>query len=442
MNRDNIRRTFRRIAAPMILSNISVALLGLVDTAVIGHLDSAYYLGAVALGAVVFDFLYWGAGFIRMGTTGVAAQAYGKDDVRQIPVILAQSVLMALGIGMVIWLFQRPVIELGIFIVNGSPQVEEHARTYCRVMMWGAPAVMTMFAVSGWLLGLQKIAATVYIVVFINVLNIILDVVFVLLLNMEVRGVALASVIAQYAGVMLSLFIVARELEKHAAPWSLRRIFEAPGLRKFVRLNHDIFIRTVCLIVVFAFFTREGARQGDVILAANAILMKFYLLMALSLDGFAHAAETMVGSAIGREDRSRLIATLRLVFAWSAGFALVYSIFYALGGAWLIDLLTDLDAVRQAAYEYLPWMILSPLVAVWCFALDGIFIGATRASEMRNSMLVCAFVIFFPCWFVFSPLGNHGLWLAFTVFLVARGISLLLIFIRIEQKQGFINARY
>lgn len=440
MQKDNTGRAFWLLAGPMMISNLSMALLGLVDTAVIGRLDSAVYLGGVAIGGIIFDFLYWGMGFLRMGATGLTAQARGQNDVAELRALLLQSALIGLGVALLILLLQAPIIHYGLALLEGGAEVKRHAAVYCRWMIWGAPALMLLLAINGWLLGMQNAMAALQIGVFVNVINIILDIILVIYLDMDVRGVALASVIAQYAGVLLALLLARRMLRGRGGRWSLARALDLQKLRLFLALNHDIFIRTVCIILVFAFFTREGGRHGDLVLAGNAILMKFYLLMAMALDGFNHAAEALVGRAVGAKSRRLFKRAVALTLKWSLCFGLFLTLFYWLSGAWLINLLTDIEPVRAVALAYLPWMIGLPLLSVWCFLLDGIFIGATRGAEMRNAMLICTFAGFLPVWYLCQPLGNHGLWLAFTAFTILRGAVLGLYYLNIARGGGFVRA--
>lgn len=440
MTDKNQHQAFWLLAGPMIIGNISMALLGLVDTAVIGHLDTAVYLGGVAVGAVIFDFLYWGMGFLRMGTTGIVAQAHGKDDATEVRTILMQSIIVGLSIAFFILLIQKPVFNIGLSLLEGSSEVKYYAVVYCQWMIWGMPALMILFSVNGWLLGMQNAVAVLHIGIIVNVINIILDVVFVVYMDMDVRGVALATVISQYSGVIIAFFIIKKQLTNQSGEWLLKKILNLKKLRNFLSLNHDIFIRTICLILVFAFFTRESAKHGDLVLAANSILMKFNLLMALALDGFNHAAEALTGKAIGQRNRHLFNKAVSLSLKWSFVFGLCFTLLYWLAGKGMIYLLTDIDSVREIALIYLPWMIVLPLVSVWCFLLDGIFIGATRGPEMRNSMLICTFIFFLPLWYVFQFMGNHGLWLAFTIFIAVRGVVLGIYYFHIERNEGFIPA--
>jgi len=434
--------TMWRLAGPMIVSNISIALLGLVDTAVVGHLGQPYYLGGIAIGAIIFDFIYWGMGFLRMSTTGLTAQihgqANGQDDNNACRTILAQSLITAFLIAMIVLIFQKHIADLALWLLEGSEEVTFYARTYFEWSIWGAPAVLSLLVMTGWFLGMQNARATLIVAVTVNIINVVLDFVFVFGLDMDVRGVALASVISLYIGLFVAVFLVSRELRINPGEWLIADILHMQRLKEILALNQDIFIRTICLIFVFAFFTRQGAKQGDVILAANAILLNFQALMALGLDGFANATEALVGKAVGSKNRKAFVDSVKTATFWSFVVAISFALVYALAGKSMINVLTNILSIRTEAYQYLPWMILSPIVAVWCFLLDGIFIGATRAKEMRNSMLISTFLIFLPAWYVFQAMGNHGLWLAFIVFFVARGLTLAYASLIIEREGGFV----
>jgi MATE family multidrug resistance protein len=425
-----------RLAGPLILSNISIALLGIVDTAVVGHLSQAYYLGAVAIAAVIFDFLYWGMGFLRMGTTGIVAQVHGKGDVEEIRSTLVHATILALSIALLILLLQKPIANLAFFLIGGSEQVVAHAEIYFNWAIWGAPAVLCSMALFGWLLGMQNARATLYFAITVNIINIILDLVFVFGFGLGVRGVALASVIAQYSGLIMAIYLVRHELRHYPGLWRSDFIMDIRRLMKMLSLNQNIFIRTLCLIFVFAFFARQGAIQGDVILAANAVLLNFQALTALGLDGFANAAEALVGKAIGSQNRKAFKESIKSALHWSLIISLLFCLAYWLAGESMIALMTSIPEVKDTASIYLPWLIVSPVLCVWCFLLDGIFIGAVRGLEMRNSMVISTFLVFIPVWFLFRFLGNHGLWLALLIFFVARGISLGWCYIVIERQEG------
>lgn len=408
----------------MILSNISVPLLGMVDTGVTGHLESPVYLGAVAVGSIVFSFLYNGVNFLRMGTTGIAAQYYGADDFDGMRVSLGQAVVVALSVAALLLALQFPIGHLAMSLMTADPDISVHAFEYFSIRIWSAPGTLANMVLIGWFLGLQNARVPLLIFLTVNLTNIVLDLVFVVALGMKVDGVALASVIAEYAGLAVGLAFVARELQRHPGQWLAGKFTRLREYTAFFSVNANLFIRTMALMFAIAFVTAQGARMGEVILAANAIMMNLQNLTAFGLDGIAHAAEALVGRAVGRKDREALATAVRLCLKWSLWFAAGFSLLYAIGGPYLINLLTDLPAVRQAAMSYLPWMIASPLISVWSFLYDGVYVGATRARAMRNIMLVSTFVVFLPAWYLLQGFDNHGLWLAFMLFLASRGIGM------------------
>lgn len=413
-----------RIAAPMILSNISVPLLGMVDTGVVGHLDSPIYLGAVAIGSMIFSFLYMGMNFLRMGTTGMAAQSYGARDNDGLRVSLGQAVIVAIAIALLLLIMQWPIGQLAMALVGASSGIEENALEYFNIRIWSAPGTLANMALIGWFIGLQNARVPLLIFLTINLTNIALDLLFVLVFGMKVDGVALASVFAEYSGLAVGLLFVVKELKQRTGHWPVNKFVDWREYAVFFAINGNLFIRTMALMFTIAFVTAQGARMGDVILAANAILMNLQNLTAFGLDGIAHAAEALVGKAIGEKRRDALITAVRLSLKWSLIFAVGFTICYWAGGPLLISVLTDLPEIRDAATRYLPWMIISPLVSVWSFLYDGVYVGATRAREMRNIMVISAFAVFLPAWYLLQGFGNHGLWLAFLLFLASRGIGM------------------
>ena len=413
-----------RIAAPMILSNVSVPLLGMVDTGVVGHLDSPAYLGAVAIGGMIFTFLYLGMNFLRMGTTGIAAQNFGAGDYDALRISLGQALIVSFGIALLILLLQAPLATLALTLLGGDAETQAHAATYFYIRVWSAPGTLANYALIGWFLGLQNARIPLYIFLTINLTNILLDLLFVIGLGMDVDGVALASVIAEYTGLALGIAFAIRELRRHPGQWILERLTKLSAYLGFFSLNANLFMRTMALMFTFAFVTAQGARLGPTILAANAVLMNFQNLTSLALDGIAHAAEAMVGKATGQKDDRALQHTVALTLRWSLIFAAGFTGAYIVAGPLIIRLLTDLPEVRETAMVYLPWLIASPLISVWCFLYDGVYVGMTRAREMRNIMVISTFCVFLPLWFVSQPLGNHGLWLALMAFMASRGIGM------------------
>ncbi|MGB5579626.1 MAG: MATE family efflux transporter, partial [Woeseia sp.] len=408
----------------MIVSNVSVPLLGMVDTGVTGHLDNAAYLGAVAIGSAVFGFLYTGVNFLRMGTTGIAAQAYGAHDTAGIRNSLGQALVVALLVASLLLLLQSPLISLGMSLLGAESGVAVFARDYISIRIWSAPATLASYALIGWFIGLQNARVPLLIVVTANVTNIVLDLVFVIVLDMNVKGVAAASVIAEFTGVALGLFFAARELRRHGGAWDFARLTTLRDYAAFFAINAHLFVRTMALVFTFAFITAQGARLGTLVLAANAILMNLQNLLSFALDGIAHAAEALTGKAVGARNREALKRSVSLSMRWSAGVAVGFSLCYALAGPWFVRLLTDLPAVRATTMAYLPWLILSPVVSVWSYLYDGVFVGATKAREMRDIMLFSTLIVFLPAWYLLQGLGNHGLWLAFMLFMLSRAVGM------------------
>jgi len=408
----------------MILSNVSVPLLGMVDTGVVGHLDDPAYLGAVAVGAAIFGVLFTGVNFLRMGTTGIAAQRYGASDDDGLRTALGQALVVALCISLLLLLLQVPIGAAGIALLGPEPDVAGHARDYFDVRIWGAPATLANYVLIGWFIGLQNARIPLLVVVVTNLSNILLDLLFVVGLGMKARGVAAASVLAELAGLATGLWFVRRELARHQGQWLRERLLRIREYGAFFAINAHLFVRTMALVFTLSFVTAQGARLGGLVLAANAILLNLQYLLSFALDGFAHAAEALVGKAVGQRSRHALESAVAITLRWSLYVAVGFALLYATAGRGFVLLLTDLDDVRQTTFEYLPWMIASPLVSVWSFLYDGVFVGATRAREMRDVMLLAALAVFLPAWYLLQPLGNHGLWLAFMLFMAARGIGM------------------
>ncbi len=421
------------LAGPIMLSNLSTPLLGAVDTAVVGRLPDAAYIGGVAVGAIVFNFLYWGFGFLRMGTTGFTAQAFGAGDTDELRATLARPLILATGLGLMLIVLQAPIGWLAFSLMDASAEVEGFARAYFDIRIWSAPAALTNYALLGWLLGTQRTRAMLLLQVTLNGINIVLDIVFVVGLGWGIEGVALASVIAEFIAVALGLAIVARALRQAGGGWDRARLIRRDRLVALFRVNVDIFLRTLALIFAFAYFTAKGAVLGDVTLAANAILMHLQVFMAYGLDGFAHAAEILTGGAVGARSRAAFPQAVWVSTVWALGLAVVMAAVYGLAGPAIIRLFTVLPEVRAVAVDFLPWVVVSPLVSVWSFLLDGIFIGATRTGAMRNAMALSVLAYLAACALLIPALGNDGLWLAFLIFMAARAVSLAAAYPRLER---------
>ena len=418
------------VALPVMISNVTTPLLGVVDTGVVGRIPDPAHIGAVALGALVFTFVFWAFGFLRMGTTGLTAQALGRGDADELAAVLGRSLLIAAATGAFLIVAQWPIGAVAFALLDGSARVESLARGYFDVRIWAAPATLANYALLGWFIGLGRAGRALALQLVLNLTNIVLDVVFVLGFDFGVRGVALGTVLAEYTALALGAALAVRELTARGAPIRLALVLDAARVRRTLAVNADIMIRSLALILVFVWFVGSGAAQGDVVLAANAVLLHFISVAAFFLDGLAFAAEALVGRAIGAAQRAGLLAAVRMTTAWAAGIAAVISLVLLGSGPVLIDALTVDAAARTTARGYLVWAAFAPLLGVWAFQLDGIFIGATRTVDMRNAMLA-TLAVYLAAWWLLRPFGNDGLWGALYVSYVARAGTLLYFFPRL-----------
>ncbi|WP_429329509.1 MATE family efflux transporter [Paraburkholderia atlantica] len=412
------------LAFPIVLANLTQPILGAVDTAVAGHLDSASYLGGVALGGLFFNFVFWGFGFLRMGTTGLVAQAHGAGHGDELRNSVVRALLMAAAIGALVLLVQQPLIDYSLRAIGGSDAVQRHAQVYCHARIWAAPLALGNYVVLGWLLGTQRVRLALLSQVFINSVNIVAVVLYVYAFHWGVAGIGAATATADALGFALGLALLWHGRPRGLPALNRAALFDAAALKRLVVLNRDIFVRTLCLLSSFGWFAHLGARQGDATLAANALLLNFQTFMAYGLDGFAHAAEALVGAAIGARDRHAFAQAVKVTALWSALGALGFSFVYWGAGAWIIERLTDQAAVRAAAETYLPWAALSPVISVWGFLLDGVFIGATRTRELMMAMVVSLAVFVAASSTLLAWHGNHGLWIALLIFMATRGVTL------------------
>ena len=412
------------IALPMIASNLTIPLLSLVDTAVVGHLEHAWYLGGVALGSSLISLLFLLLGFLRMSTTGLTAQAFGAKNSQGLRDNLLQAALTALVLAAILLLLHPLVIPLVQQLSSASSEVLTQAAVYFQVRIWSAPAALLNMVLLGWFLGLQNARYPMLLLVLNQSLNIVLDLLFVLGFGWKVAGVAAASVMADYSTLLLGLYLVSKLWQQQQLPAiSLAQLKQLSGYKRLFALNRDIFIRSLCLQLVFVFIAFRGAGFGDTVVAANAVLLTFLMLVSYALDGFAYAAEATTGKAVGAKDVGEMQVLFGLLASWGLLLGTLFSLFFWLGGNSIIAMLTSITTVREQAAIFLPWLIALPLLAVWSYLLDGIYIGATKARAMRNAMLL-AFSGFALSYGLFQPLGNHGLWLALSVFMLLRGITL------------------
>ena len=424
-----------KIALPIVLSNATVPILGAVDTAVVGQLGQAAPIGAVGIGAVILSAVYWIFGFLRMGTTGLAAQAHGAGDRAEVAALLTRALMIGAAAGLAMIVLQAAIFAGAFALAPASDEVEALARDYMAIRVWSAPAAIALYGVTGWLIALERTRAVLAIQLWMNGLNIVLDLWFVLGLGWGVEGVAVATFLAEWSGLALGLwFCRAALLAPAARAWAM--VFDRVRLVRMASVNGDILIRSVLLQAIFVSFLFLGAGLGDVQLAANQVLLQFLHITAYALDGFAFAAEALVGQAAGAGARARFRRGAVLASAWGAGACVLMALAFGLAGGAIIDTMTTAGPVRAAARDYLPWMVAAPLLGVGAWMLDGIFIGATRTRDMRNMMLVSALIYAAAAALLPPAFGNHGLWAALSVSFVARGLTLGLRYPALERSVG------
>lgn len=422
MNKDILK-----LAIPSIITNVSVPLLSSVDTALVGHLEHQYYLGGVAIGAMIFNFIFWAFGFLRMGTTGLTAQAYGENSQRECGLILSRAVIVALIAGVALILIQSLIHWTAFQSVTASDDVEKQAGIYFDIRIWSAPAALLIYAIQGWFLGMQNARYPMIIAIFINCLTIGLDVLFIQVFHMKVAGVALGTLIAQYCGVILAAVLFYIKYREYAKGIVRTQIFELAAMRKFFSVNRDIFLRTMLLIATYTFFTAKSAEYGDDVLAANTILMQLWMILAYGVDGFAYAAESLVGRFVGARDLANLKKAVKLIFVWAVALGGVVTLAYLFFGEPIVRLFTSNEVVVATAMSFFIWTIIAPLVNGVCFVWDGVFIGATATKAMLISMAIATIVFYFPVYYLAeSTIGNHALWLAMISYMVVRGVTLTL----------------
>lgn len=409
------------------MSNITVPLLGLVDVAITGHLGSAAYIGAIALGGMLFNVVYWIFGFLRMGTSGLTAQALGAGKREETIEWLLRSQAIGLGIAIALLLLQVPIRELALLVMQPTEEVRAFTVTYFNICIWGAPATLGLFGLNGWFIGMQNSRVPMAIAITQNVVNILASLCFVFGLGMKVEGVALGTFIAQWCGFLMGVFLCLRYVDLSLCRvfkgWKVsgKSLFDRQSMLRFFEVNRDIFFRTICIVSVMLFFTSAGSWQGEVILAVNTLLMQLYLLVSYVMDGFANAGEALSGKYYGAGDRFSLQLTVRNLFVWAMMMATGFTVVYVLGGKPFLGLLTDEPSVVEASADYVWWAYLIPFVSMGAFMWDGIFIGLTASRQMLQSMFAAA-VTFFVLYYLLHPsFGNHGLWAAFLAFLLVRG---------------------
>jgi len=409
------------IAIPMILSNVTTPLMGLVDTAVLGHMQEMYFLAGASVAALIITQLYWLCGFLRMTSTGLSAQAKGSQDNNQLHQSLFQGILIGFLLGCLLLLIQDGILALGLYFANATPVIEGVISEYFYTRIWGAPAAIVNLALVGWLIGQQKAKQVLLIQVFANLLNLVLNLWFVFGLGLEVLGVALASVVAEYSISIISIIVALNLIGK---PIIQKKWFSRTYLHSLLSLNGNTFFRNLILQACIAFLIFRGVGFGSTSAAINAILMQFFSLIALGLDGVAYAAEALVGEQKGQKNADGIIHVTLHGLVWSTIVAIIYSSIFIVWGTEIISTITDQPILQLGMQDYLIFVYCLPIIAHWCFFFDGVFVGLTRSQAMRNSMLLCGLVIYFPAFWVFLSYENQGLWMAMLLFLLFRGISL------------------
>ena len=411
------------IALPIVISNSTVPILGAVDTGVVGQMGEAVPIGAVGIGAIVISSIYWMFGFLRMGTTGLTAQAIGENDVGETAVLLTRTLIIGVGAGLLVMLLQAPLFWLAFKAAPATPEVEDMARSYLQIRIYSAPAAIGLYGITGWLLAHERTRAVLVLQVWMNGLNIVLDLLFVLQFGWGVEGVAIATFLAEWSGFALGLFL-ARDVFANALWRNWVQVFDRIRLTRMAIVNSDIMLRSMMLKASFMTFLFMGARFGNVTLAANQVLLQFMEITAYAMDGFAISAEVLVGQALGAKNRRLFRRSVYLSCSWGIAIISVMAVLFWTFGGWIIDVMTTATDVRIDAREYLPWMVLAPITGVTCWMLDGVFIGATRSKDMRNMMFVSVAIYVVALYFLVPPFGNHGLWAALNILFIARGVTL------------------
>ena len=410
------------IAIPSIVSNITVPLLGLIDVTIVGHLGAASYIGAIAVGGMLFNIIYWIFGFLRMGTSGMTSQAYGANNPQETHALLIRSLCIGGFIATLLILLQYPIEQTAFLFINPTDEIEKLASSYFRICIWGAPAVLGLYSFSGWFIGMQNSRYPMFIAIAQNLVNIATSLLLVYGYGMKIEGVALGTLIAQYAGLGMAFWLWKNKYTTQNKAKSKYMLFSRASMYRFFQVNRDIFLRTLCLVAVTLYFTSAGAKQGEVILAVNTLLMQLFTLFSYFMDGFAYAGEALAGKYIGAEKPQELHQMVRRLFQWGLGIAVVFTVLYGVGGEGFLQLLTNEQEVINASEVYRYWVILIPMAGFTAFLLDGIFIGATATQLMLRGMFIASVGFFLTYFSLKEIIGNHALWLAFIVYLSLRGI--------------------
>ena len=420
-----MNRSILKLSIPNIISNITIPLLGLVDMILMGHLGSAAYIGAIALGGTIFSVLYSFFSFLRAGTTGFTAQALGSGDKTETIYSLYRSLCIGIPIILFILLMQIPIAKISALLLDGSDEVKSLAISYFYIRIWAAPANILLYCLNGWFVGMQNTKIPMFIAILINVMNIIFSIFFVLILNQNVTGVALGTVIAQYSGLTLAIVLLIKNYKSYFIKIKKETLFDFAKIKRFFKVNTDLMIRSFLLIISIAFFTNQSAKLGDNILAINMIILQSFYIFSYFTDGFAYAGEALVGKYIGSKDKNNLIKVIRLLLLWGFSISIPFTILYAIFPSTFVRIISDNPNILTEVKPYYIYMIVIPLITFAAFIWDGIYIGATASKAIRNTMIIATIFVFLPAWYLLTPkFSNHGLWMAFMCFMIARGATM------------------
>lgn len=417
-----MNRKILQIAVPSIISNITVPLLGLVDVAIVGHLGNAVYIGAIAVGGMLFNILYWLFGFFRMGTSGMTSQALGRRDFTEVTQVLMRSLMIAILVALLLVSLQGPICRLAFTFIDASPEVQHFATIYFRICIFGAPAVLGLYGFIGWFIGMQNSRFPMAIAIAQNIINIAVSLTLVYALKMKLEGVAFGTLAAQYCGLAMAVFLYLRFYFRHKRSFLWKEVFNVEAMKHFFSVNSNIFFRTLFLVSVMCFFTAMGAHEGDMILAVNTLLMQFFTIFSYIMDGFAYAGEALSGRFIGAQNSSSLRELVQMIFRWGFVIAILFTSVYLFFGKPFLNLLTNDTETIQESMNYFYWILIIPLSSFAAFLWDGIFIGATRTRDMMFSSMIAAICFFLLFYSLFPIWGNHALWLSFILYLLLRGI--------------------
>ena len=423
----SMNKTILKLAIPNIISNITIPLLGLVDMILMGHLGSATYIGAIALGGTIFSVLYSFFSFLRAGTTGFTAQAYGSNDKTETIYSLYRSICIGIPIIILILTLQNPIAKISHFLLDGSDDVKSLALSYFYIRIWAAPANIMLYCLNGWFVGMQNTKSPMFIAILINVFNILFSILFVIVLKQNVTGVALGTVLAQYSGLTLAIILLIKDYRKYFIKIEKKILFDFKKIKRFFKVNTDLMIRSFLLIISIAFFTNQSAKLGDNILAINMILLQSFYIFSYFTDGFAYAGEALTGRFIGSKDAVSLKKTIKLLLIWGFSISIPFTILYGLFPSTFVKIISNDPNILEQIQPYYVYMIIIPIITFAAFIWDGIYIGATASKAVRNTMIIASIFVFLPAWYILVPsLENHGLWIAFLCFMLTRGIVMTL----------------